>query len=224
MLHRDVKSMNIFIVGSLEGGSAPAGAPPPPPPQFRLGDVGVSKVLEEGRSHASTLIGTPYYLSPELAQVGRGLIAVGVSVCAGALGVGRWQSGWVGHGSVVRRMWQKGKLRILVGLQPARRATEAQGPAPRSRSLASPPTALRCPAPVPQELPYGPPSDMWALGVLLYECATRKHPFDGQSQVGAASGGGSLRWGSRAEPKQSLHRRARVIPPCSAGCAIPGPD
>ncbi|EFN57058.1 hypothetical protein CHLNCDRAFT_11072, partial [Chlorella variabilis] len=95
MLHRDVKTMNIFLSTPLDqqGGQQQQ--------RFKLGDVGVSKVLEEGRSHASTLIGTPYYLSPELAQ----------------------------------------------------------------------------------ELPYGPPSDMWALGVVLYECATLRQPFDGRSQA-----------------------------------------
>ncbi|KAL4434036.1 hypothetical protein ABPG75_000477 [Micractinium tetrahymenae] len=92
MLHRDVKSLNVFLTGPLDGQGRHT--------QFKLGDVGVSKVLEEGKSHASTLIGTPFYLSPEICQ----------------------------------------------------------------------------------EKPYDAKSDIWALGVVLYECATRRHPFDAQSQ------------------------------------------
>lgn len=41
-----------------------------PPTSRRISRRPALQVLEEGRSHASTLIGTPYYLSPELAQVG----------------------------------------------------------------------------------------------------------------------------------------------------------
>jgi len=51
ILHRDVKSMNLFLAadGSL-----------------RLGDLGVARQLSPSTAVAHTVIGTPYYLSPEL--------------------------------------------------------------------------------------------------------------------------------------------------------------
>ena len=53
VLHRDIKTMNIFLDEQLNP---------------LLGDLGVSKVLSSSRNFACTLVGTPYYLSPELCE------------------------------------------------------------------------------------------------------------------------------------------------------------
>uniref|UniRef100_A0A061QR26 non-specific serine/threonine protein kinase n=1 Tax=Tetraselmis sp. GSL018 TaxID=582737 RepID=A0A061QR26_9CHLO len=53
ILHRDLKSQNVFI---SKGGI------------LKLGDFGVSKVLNNTHHLASTAVGTPYYLSPEICQ------------------------------------------------------------------------------------------------------------------------------------------------------------
>jgi serine/threonine protein kinase len=55
ILHRDVKLANVFL--HREDGA--------PFPSVRLGDFGVSCVLDD-KSRARTVVGTPYYLSPEL--------------------------------------------------------------------------------------------------------------------------------------------------------------
>jgi NIMA (never in mitosis gene a)-related kinase len=34
-----------------------------------------------------------------------------------------------------------------------------------------------------EDKPYDSKSDVWALGVGLYECCARKHPFDAENQV-----------------------------------------
>lgn len=49
ILHRDLKTPNIFIVDEI----------------VKLGDFGISKVLDQKVDLASTSIGTPYYMSPE---------------------------------------------------------------------------------------------------------------------------------------------------------------
>ena len=49
ILHRDLKTPNIFILDN----------------KVKLGDFGISKVLDEKMDLASTSIGTPYYMSPE---------------------------------------------------------------------------------------------------------------------------------------------------------------
>lgn len=51
ILHRDLKPVNIFLDGDLN---------------VKLGDFGLSKKLIEGKSFASTNVGSPYYMSPEL--------------------------------------------------------------------------------------------------------------------------------------------------------------
>lgn len=84
ILHRDIKSLNVFLSGD----------------DIKIGDFGVSKVLNHTMSMAKTMVGTPYYLSPELCE----------------------------------------------------------------------------------NRPYGPKSDVWALGCILYELCTLKHPFDAANQ------------------------------------------
>lgn len=84
VLHRDIKGQNIFL---MKNG------------MIKLGDFGISKVLTSTIDKARTMVGTPYYLSPEIVE---------------------------------------GK-------------------------------------------PYNFKSDVWSLGVLLYELCTLKPPFDGSS-------------------------------------------
>jgi NIMA (never in mitosis gene a)-related kinase 1/4/5 len=86
ILHRDIKSMNVFLVRD---------------DWLRIGDLGVAKVLANTAAFAHTMVGTPYYLSPELCE----------------------------------------------------------------------------------EKPYNVKSDVWALGCVLYELCTLKHPFDALNQA-----------------------------------------
>eukprot|EP00929_Paragymnodinium_shiwhaense_P115210 TRINITY_DN8393_c0_g1_i1.p1 TRINITY_DN8393_c0_g1~~TRINITY_DN8393_c0_g1_i1.p1 ORF type:complete len:436 (+),score=108.59 TRINITY_DN8393_c0_g1_i1:159-1466(+) len=51
ILHRDLKSSNLFLTAQ---------------DRLRIGDFGISKVLESTVAFAKTTIGTPYYLSPEI--------------------------------------------------------------------------------------------------------------------------------------------------------------
>jgi serine/threonine protein kinase len=65
ILHRDLKPANIFVLTSRSNSAAAAGGPGKL--EVQLGDFGVSCVLED-RSKAETVVGTPYYLSPELCK------------------------------------------------------------------------------------------------------------------------------------------------------------
>ncbi|KAH8067566.1 serine/threonine kinase [Aureococcus anophagefferens] len=53
VLHRDLKSTNVFVDGKFH---------------VKLGDLGIAKILESTLAHASTVVGTPNYLSPELCE------------------------------------------------------------------------------------------------------------------------------------------------------------
>jgi len=90
VLHRDLKTQNIFLMAS--------GA-------VKLGDFGIARVLDATKDYAKTMVGTPYYLSPEIIE----------------------------------------------------------------------------------DRPYNFKSDIWSLGVVLYEMTTLKHPFDADSLVVLAS-------------------------------------
>eukprot|EP00930_Biecheleria_cincta_P043285 TRINITY_DN29739_c1_g1_i1.p1 TRINITY_DN29739_c1_g1~~TRINITY_DN29739_c1_g1_i1.p1 ORF type:complete len:638 (+),score=95.24 TRINITY_DN29739_c1_g1_i1:103-2016(+) len=51
VMHRDLKSSNIFLVGE---------------DNLKLGDFGISRIFEGSKDVANTLLGTPYYMSPEV--------------------------------------------------------------------------------------------------------------------------------------------------------------
>lgn len=53
ILHRDLKSQNIFLTAKDE---------------IKVGDFGIARVLQNTYDYANTVIGTPYYLSPEMCQ------------------------------------------------------------------------------------------------------------------------------------------------------------
>jgi len=57
VLHRDLKSSNIFLDRGAEGGA-----------MAKLGDFGLSRILECTADAACTLVGTPYYMSPEVCR------------------------------------------------------------------------------------------------------------------------------------------------------------
>ncbi|CAD7938654.1 unnamed protein product [Amoebophrya sp. A120] len=84
VLHRDLKTQNIFLHANQH---------------VKLGDFGISRVLDATKDYAKTMVGTPYYLSPEIIE----------------------------------------------------------------------------------DQPYNFQSDVWSLGVVLYEMTTLKHPFDAES-------------------------------------------
>lgn len=92
VLHRDLKTANVFLHKDSSGGVKYFAV--------KIGDLGVAKLLESSTVFAQTIVGTPYYLSPEL--------------CA--------------------------------------------------------------------DQPYRDRSDVWALGVLLYECCTLTRPFEARNQ------------------------------------------
>ena len=52
ILHRDLKSLNIFLTKDFN---------------VKIGDLGVAKILTN-TNHARTFVGTPYYLSPEICE------------------------------------------------------------------------------------------------------------------------------------------------------------
>mmetsp|Transcript_24118 Transcript_24118/g.67132 ORF Transcript_24118/g.67132 Transcript_24118/m.67132 type:complete len:386 (-) Transcript_24118:348-1505(-) len=51
ILHRDIKPLNVFLTAREDA---------------RIGDLGVARMLDKDSTFAKTLIGTPFYLSPEV--------------------------------------------------------------------------------------------------------------------------------------------------------------
>ena len=79
ILHRDLKTANLFLSTSPSTMPSTATTNPndaatktavtkPPSLVVKIGDLGVARVLNSSSSFAQTLVGTPYYLSPELCE------------------------------------------------------------------------------------------------------------------------------------------------------------
>jgi len=58
LLHRDIKTQNVFLTRK-EGSDLQCA---------KIADFGIAKVLNSSQGFAQTLVGTPYYLSPEICQ------------------------------------------------------------------------------------------------------------------------------------------------------------
>lgn len=53
VLHRDIKCQNIFLTRDNI---------------VKMGDFGIARVLNNTKENAKTMVGTPYYLSPEIVE------------------------------------------------------------------------------------------------------------------------------------------------------------
>ena len=53
ILHRDIKTINMFLARE---------------DKIKIGDLGVARELNQTANMAHTVVGTPYYLSPELCE------------------------------------------------------------------------------------------------------------------------------------------------------------
>ena len=53
ILHRDIKTINMFLGKDNI---------------IKIGDLGVAKQMQQTNVMANTMVGTPYYLSPELCE------------------------------------------------------------------------------------------------------------------------------------------------------------
>lgn len=58
ILHRDLKSSNLFLTDRIEGGWK----------TIKLGDFGISRILEGSMEVAMSTVGTPHYMSPEVCE------------------------------------------------------------------------------------------------------------------------------------------------------------
>ena len=53
IVHRDIKSLNLFLDGN---------------DNIKIGDFGIARTLGDGTDLLRTIVGTPFYLSPELCE------------------------------------------------------------------------------------------------------------------------------------------------------------
>lgn len=92
IIHRDIKPQNLFLDAA---------------DNVKIGDLGIARNLSDGSDFAHTLVGTPYYLSPELCDdrpynEKSDIWALGVVMVRHA-GDGGGGAGWKGVGAFAER-------------------------------------------------------------------------------------------------------------------------
>ena len=80
ILHRDLKSANVFLTKDDSCKTTATASY-----SVKIGDLGVAKLMDTSTAFANTIVGTPYYLSPELCADmpyrGEGLSPIGQLAC-----------------------------------------------------------------------------------------------------------------------------------------------
>ena len=140
IIHRDLKTNNIFCCTNGI---------------VKLGDFGISKMLTGGKRLARTMVGTPYYMSPEIIKVITATTCTACSVILGsaslAVCIPGDQLNWSWHCDCAQTQ------RLYTHVRPCWYADR--------------PSCM-------QGRNYDRKTDIWAIGCVLYELCTLKKAFD----------------------------------------------
>merc|ERR1719296_179268 len=68
VLHRDLKSQNVFLASSEAAGGFCSNGGAPQDCVAKLGDFGIARVLHTSEQWVQTCIGTPSHLPPEMCE------------------------------------------------------------------------------------------------------------------------------------------------------------